>query len=66
MLVVDFDSKKQNRDFRNAFCDRKMGLNVQETDTRNPVSKDKSKVGITAEIARHSDSQFTLYQRCFN
>ena len=41
-LSVGFDRKKRNRDVRNAFCDIKTGLNMQEMDARNLVSKFKS------------------------
>ena len=45
-LHADFDTKKRNRDFRYAFCDRKRGPNVTETDARNPVSKNTSNLEI--------------------
>ncbi len=56
-LHADFDTKKRNRDFRYAFCDRKRGPNVTETDARNPVSNRTSNLDFMAEIDRHSHPQ---------
>ncbi len=36
-LSVGFDRKKRNRDVRNAFCDIKTGLNMQEMDAASPI-----------------------------